>query len=200
MSKQEAQAQALEQARTALAGVDLARRLPLLGLPAPQPTGVVPFRLFAQDAVLSLPDLDLRLAASGAPVKPVDRILVLHYLLHEGPVAFADRLVSFHDVPGGAFYLGPFRARTVEPLVARFGNATEALRANLARLDTVPVPHGDLGARVHAFGPLYVTLIYQRGDEELGPSAELLFDAAVGRVFGAEDATVLASRICLALL
>jgi len=199
MSKQEAQAQALERALAALAGVDLARRLPLLGLPAPQ-AGLVPFRLFGQDAVLDLRDLGIRLAASGAPAKPADRILLLHYLMHDGPVATTDRLVSFHEIPGGAFYVDPFRARTVEPLLKRFGNDIGALRANLGRSGATFVPHGDLGARLHAFGPLYLTLIYQRGDEEFGPSAEVLFDAAVQRVFAAEDAAVLASRICLALL
>jgi hypothetical protein len=199
MSKQQAQQQALEQALTALADVDLERRLPLLGLPTAQ-DGRVPFRLFAQDALLDLSDLAIRLAASGAPAKLADRILVLHYLMHEGPVARTERLVSFHEFPGGSFYFGPFRTRTVEPLVKRFGNDLDALRTNLGRWDATPVPQGDLGACLHAFGPLYLTLIYQRGDEEFGPTAEVLFDAAALRVFGTEDAAVLASRICIGLL
>jgi hypothetical protein len=199
MSKQEALSQALEQARAALAGVDLPARLARLSLPAPQ-AGVVGFRLFGQEALLTLADLDLRLAATGAPAKPADRILVLHYLRHEGAVAFADRLVPFRDFPGGAFYLAPFRSRTVDPLVARYGNDLDSLRRSLSRFDSAAVPLGDLGARLEAFGPLSVTLIYQRGDDELGPSAEMLFDASVRRVFGADDAAALASRICLGLL
>lgn len=199
MSKQEAQMQALERALAALAGVDLTHRLSLLALPAPQ-AGRVSFRLFGQDAVLTLDTLDIRLAAAGAPAKLADRILVLHYLMHDGPVACTDRLVSFHEFVGGSFYFGPFRARTVEPLVQRFGNDLDALRANLGRFAATPVAQGDLGARLHAFGPLYLTLLYQRGDEEFGPTAEVLFDAAVQRVFGTEDAAVLASRICIGLL
>jgi len=199
MSKQEAMAQATDRALAALAGVDLPARLPRLGLPAPA-AGVLAFRLFGQDAVLRLADLDLRTVAPAATARPADRLLVLHYLRHEGNVQTADRLVPFREFPGGAFYEGPFRTRTVAPLVARFGNDLDELRGRLRRFDSTPVAMGDLGARIHAFGPLHLTLVYQRGDEELGPSAEVLFAAAVRRVFGAEDAAVLASRICLGLL
>ena len=72
--------------------------------------------------------------------------------------------------------------------------------AGIVRHHGARVPRRDLGARIHAFGPLHVTLVYYRGDEELGPSAELLFDAAIRAAFAAEDAAVLASRVCLGLL
>jgi hypothetical protein len=199
MSKTEAYALASEHAVAALSGVDLPARLSQLGLPMAH-NGRVELRFFGIDACLRLPDLRLYEAATMAPLRPADRILLLHYLLHPAPVAFADRVLAFRDFPGGAFYLAPFRLRTTVVLLDRFGNDLDLLRSRLARFDTVSVPLGDLGARVHAFGPLHVTLVYSRGDEELGPSAELLFDAAVRTVFAAEDAAVLASRICLGLL
>ncbi|MHB9138667.1 MAG: DUF3786 domain-containing protein, partial [Victivallaceae bacterium] len=43
-------------------------------------------------------------------------------------------------------------------------------------------------------------LIYRAGDDEFPPEAEVLFDAAVKRVYVAEDAAVMAGRICIGLL
>ena len=200
MSKQLAMAQATERAVAALADVDWPDRLLRLGLPAPTGDGTVSFRLFNEEVQLSLTDLQLRVSAGGVPVRAADRILVLHYLQHSGCVAAANRLVAFSEFPAGSFYLGPFRSRTVDPLLARFGNDLETLRARLTRLAAVAVPLGDVGARIRAFGPLCVTLVYRRGDDEFAPTADLLFDACFLGVFGTEDATVLASRICLGLL
>ncbi len=199
MSKAEALALAIQRATAVLSGVDLAARLARLGMPGPV-AGNVAFRLFGQDAVLSLADLQVLRPSPAAPVRPADRLLVLHYLMYEGTVDLADRLVPFREFSGGTFYLEPFRARTVAPLVARFGNDIETLRQRLSRFDSVPVPLGDLGARIHAFGPLAVTLVYRAGDEEFAAAAEVLFNPAVRSVFAAEDATVLASRLCLGLL
>ena len=43
-------------------------------------------------------------------------------------------------------------------------------------------------------------LVYHRGDEEMPPAADLLFDAATKRPYDAEVAAAIASRICLGLL
>jgi hypothetical protein len=43
-------------------------------------------------------------------------------------------------------------------------------------------------------------LVYRAGDDEFPASADLLFDACIRRVFCAEDAAVLGSRVCLGLL
>ena len=111
-------------------------------------------------------------------------------------------LVTYRNFIGGQFYLQPFLARTVQPLVARIGNDLEKLKKNLARFDwqPLPVPPGDFSARIHALGNLHVTLVYTLGDDEFPAGCEVLFDAATKRVYGAEDAAVLASRVCLGLL
>ncbi len=85
-------------------------------------------------------------------------------------------------------------------MVERIGNDLELLKKNLDRFDWEPVSLDDLGARIHAIGKVYVTLIYHLGDEEFPSSADLLFDASIKRVYPTEDAAVLASRICLSLL
>jgi hypothetical protein len=199
MSKEQAYDPAVNLAIEKLRPVDLDARCPALGLPKPQ-DNQLQFRAFGVDATLHLDDYRLVKTGTDDLLKISDRILILHYILCDVPLRFTDRLISFRELDGGQFYWPAFRGRSVQPLEKRFGNSVEQLRENLSRFDWEPVPIGDLSARIHAIGNLYVTLIYRLGDEELPPAADLLFDAAVKRVYNAEDAAVLAGRICLGLL
>lgn len=199
MPKDQAQQDAIARARAELTGVDIAGRCAALSLPEPA-DGCLLLRMFGRDCALDLDTLELSDAASGDPAKAGDLILLLHLLKCDLPVVRTGEWVSFREFTGGQFYYEPFRSRTVKPLVGRFGGDLDGLRRNLDRFDWELYPRGDVGARIRAFGPLDIVLIYNAPDEEFGASAEVLFDAAVKRALCAEDAAVLASRICIGLL
>jgi len=58
----------------------------------------------------------------------------------------------------------------------------------------------DVGSRCRMLGlPPPQGNLLRCGDEELGPAAEILFDACIRRVYTTEDVAHLASRICLGL-
>lgn len=199
MSKHSAYETAVNLAIDKLRTIDLESRCPALGLPLPHDNHIS-FRAFGVDTALDMDDFRVVNTGTGEELKISDRILILHYLLCDVPVVFTGRLISFRELDGGQFYWPAFRGRSVQPLEKRFGNDPDGLRTNLSRVDWEPVAIGDIGARIHALGNLYCTLIYRLGDEELPPAADFLFDAAVKRVYNAEDAAVLAGRICLGLL
>jgi hypothetical protein len=179
--------------------IELAERCTGLGLPEPQ-DGFIKLRAFGTDMMLRLSDYQLILANSGQPEKISDRILVLHYLLCDLPISRMDELISFRHMDSGQFYLPAFLSRSVRPLAECIGNDLALLKKNLDRFDWEPVSLGDLGARIHAVGKVYVTLVYRLGDEEFPASADILFDAGIKRAFPTEDAAVLAGRICLGLI
>lgn len=199
-NKQLAEAEAARLAAASLAGVDLAKRCRLLGLPEPGADGCVAMRLFGQDVRIVPPAFDVLLAATGQPVKTGDRILALHYLQRDLPVSPTGSYITFRDLPGGQFYFSPFRSRSITPLLKRIGNDLDLLRRHLSRFDWQPAQMGDFAARIHAVGCIEATLVYHLGDDELPAEAELLFDACVKRVFCTEDAAAIGSRICLGLL
>jgi len=199
MSKQIAQKEALRLAIAELENVDLTARCSSLGLPVPE-NGSVGLRVFGTDMILQQSDFQLIKAETGEPAKSSDCILVLHYLLCDSPISLTDKLISFRGFPEGQFYWQPFLSRTIKPLIGRIGNDLELLRKNLQRFDWEEVDMGDFGARIHAIGKLYVTLVYHRGDDEFPPTADVLFDACIKQIFVAEDVAVLASRICIGLL
>ncbi|MCP5107491.1 MAG: DUF3786 domain-containing protein [bacterium] len=199
MSWKKAHEEAIRIAVEKLQDVDIAGRCRRLGLGEPQ-NGIFKLRAFGMDMVLRLPGFEMVLGDSDTAVKAGDRILVLHYLLCDLPVVETRELISFRELTGGQFYWEPFCSRTVRPLVGRIGNDLELLKKNLDKFDWEEVSYGDFGARIHIVGRLYLTLIYRLGDDEFPPATDVLFDASVKRVYNAEDAAVLASRICLALL
>jgi hypothetical protein len=199
MAKEVARRQAVQDAVQRLEGVDWAKRCAALGLPAANERRIE-LRLLDRTCSLSLDDFSLIDKASGRALNEDLRILLLHYLAVDSAVTPTGRLVSFRDYPGGRFYEGPFRARSVEPLLRVVGNDPARLRTALSELVWESMETGDVGARIRAFGNLFVALIYRAGDEEFGPTADVLFDSAAARVLTAEDAAVLAQYLCIGLV
>jgi len=222
-NKDEALRKAIAEARRELSGIDLSVRCHLLGLCRKErgagsgeqgkereagsgergagraETSVI-FRMFGRGVRFDMQDLTLCCADSGDPVKPGDLLLLLHFLKCDFPVFQTGDLVAFRDFPGGQFYYEPFRSRSTKILLGRFGDDVESLRKNLKRLDYTPTGSGDVGAIIHAFGPLHVALVYRAGDDEFPASADFLFDSGVKRALCAEDAAVIATRVCVSLL
>lgn len=199
MSKQEAQIKALEQAIERLKNVNLAQRCQLLEFAEPK-DGKIYFRAFGSDMILDTENFDIKISGTDKPAKIGDKILVFHYLLCDIPINPTGKLITFRDFSGGQFYWQPFLSRTAEPLIKRFGNNLENLEKNLSRFDWEPEKIGDFAARIHTIGKFDITIAYNRGDEEFPADAKIFFDSCVNRVFNTEDATVLASRICIGLL
>jgi len=190
---------AIEIAIRELRTVDLTSRCPKLGLPTPE-NGQLDLRIFGADARLDLEDWAFILKATGEPARPHDLVLLLHYLSSDLPVEPSGELISFRSFPSGQFYFDVFQARSAAPLVDRIGNDLDTLRIHLDRFDWEPTEHGDLGAQIHAMGNLHLTLVYHLGDDEFPAAADILFDTCFRRALGAEDAAVMASRICIGLL
>ena len=199
MSQKAGQEESIAMAIRGLSGIDVMERCSLLGLPLPE-AGVVRLRIFGRSHLLRQADFSLVLEESGQPGKLSDHILLLHYLLCDLPIRPSGQFITFRDFPGGQFYWPSFLSRTVLPLTARIGNDLSRLPANLDRFDWEPMVLGDLSARVHVIGGLHLHLIYHCGDDEFPAALDVLYDSCAKRVYGAEDASAIAHRICLGLM
>ncbi len=198
MSKKEARLKALELAREKLHGVDMAQRGARLGF---VPDGSSLNGRAFKHAIRISQELEIATLDDAQPLPPGDVLLILHALQCERNLDESEAWHPYRAFAGGAFYLGPFRSRTVEPLQSVIGNDIELLRQRLDRhVDWTPVDRGDLGARIHGFGKLYLLLVYNKADEEFPAAAEICFNQAARQCLNTEDAAVLASRICLGLL
>lgn len=187
---------ALKAARDELQGIDIRTRCGDLGVRYSDNSNTLHFTAFGEE--LSLDTGTYFIYKKGTPV-PADvrvQILVLRYLrcgIHREP---AGKLISFRDIPGGSFYLGPFRGRSIIPLMKMIGNDVEELRRRMDRFSWRNTGTGDLGAAIRIIGSLEMVLIYRAGVEEFPPDADILFDESVKRVYGAEDIAVMAGLVC----
>jgi hypothetical protein len=191
-NKQKAVEEAVGLAVEKLKTIDMTERCKLHGIEI-SADNKINMRVFGQDMELDINDF-------SANIKPADLLLVLHYLLCDIPVKKSGKLISFREFPGGQFYYEPFLSRTVKPVIAKYGNDIENIKKRLAKFDYKEVRLGDFGAEIQAFGPFEITFIYRLGDNEFPTDAEVLFDSAFKRVFEAEDAAVIAGKICIGLL
>jgi hypothetical protein len=195
-----AQQQAIEQARDQLRASDLTRAAEHGGL-----TG--------DDTGLDVPVLDSRYRVTltglsvypveGDAAHPVDELLILRYLAHAAvqPVKPLGQVIAFRELPGGTFYKTALARRTTELLVGTFGNDTDALGRALEAFPARPleISGADVARRVQGIGHLDLMLIYRAGDEELPPSADILYDRIIGRVFRTDEVAALTTRLCLGL-
>jgi len=220
---------AIETAVAELEGVDLAERCAELGLQAPDSDGVLRVEMLGRQLEFVLPTLKtaahpidhllvLHYLLGGRLCRGLPSRPMTHLSANETPPSApaqgassalqastqptfttSGKWESFRQFPGGQFYWKPFCSRTSDKLTAEIGNDLDLLTQRLGRYRWSREDVGDFGARINVFGPVYLLLVYNCGDDEFPCEADILFDANLKRIYCAEDAVALAGRLCLGL-
>jgi len=126
------------------------------------------------------------------------KVILLHYLLgSDGSVDGQWR--SFHEFESGNLYYSVFRGRALVPLLSAFGSDPARLATASEHLGGMRMERGDASFDFLFFPRLKVNITLWKGDEEVPASANMLFDAAAGRMLGAEDLAHLAEDLVEAL-
>ncbi|RKD33786.1 DUF3786 domain-containing protein [Thermohalobacter berrensis] len=118
------------------------------------------------------------------------KTLLLRYLVNAKGIPLTGKDITYKEMPGGHVYYSNFYGRTIRKLARIFGNNIEQFEAVLKKIGGKKVSLGDVGYRVRFLNNVYMTLLLWEGDEELSPSANILFDANVIYYFDAEDLAV----------
>jgi len=123
-------------------------------------------------------------------------VLILHYLArrYKGIPAVSGEWISFKQLIGGEGYYPIFKKRAIGPLLRKHGakpesllDAAESFRAKKAQL-------GDISIVIEVFDGVPLLITMQRGDEEFGPEANILFDKSITDIFCTEDIVVLSEH------
>ena len=128
-----------------------------------------------------------------APLR--DKILILHYFTGAKGTPATARLIAYKQLPGGVSYFSAFSQRAITPLVRHFGKSPELLVKAVTELGGHEADHGDVAVTVSAFPRVPITLVLWRGDEEVAPNGNILFDANISDYLSTEDVTVLCETI-----
>ncbi len=141
--------------------------------------------------VISFPDLTVLPEGDAHELPLREKILVLHYLAQARGTTATNRLITYRDLPGGVVYFPTFSKRTTDQLTRRFGLEPELLVEASKTLGGREIDLGDTGVVINGFNRVPITLILWRGDEELAPQMNMLFDTNITDCLESEDVTVL---------
>jgi hypothetical protein len=145
---------------------------------------------------IMLPDVKILLGDGGMEASLRDKILILHYFAEAKGIPPTGKLIAYKQLPGGVSYFPAFSRRAIAPLVKHFGkNPPELLIKTAAKLGGLKADYGDVSVAINAFAHVPITLVIWRGDEELAPNGNILFDANISDYLSTEDVTVLTETI-----
>ncbi len=144
---------------------------------------------------ITLPDIEITLENSNVEVPLKDKILILRYFnLAKGTPA-TGILITYKQLPGGMDYFPAFSRRAINPLVKRFGQTPELLIRKAVIFGGDKTDYGDASITFTAFSHVPITLVLWRGDEEVAPNGNILFDANISDYLSTEDVAVLCETI-----
>jgi len=127
-------------------------------------------------------------------------LVALHHLKGCAGWKRDDEWTLFEQLPEARPFAGAFRQRTMVPLAARFGSAPSELIRSGRGLGGRPLGMGDASILLHAFPRLAVAVVVWKGDDEIPPGANLLFDRGGAGTLPAEDLSEVGISICQMLV
>lgn len=133
-------------------------------------------------------------------VSPREKLLILHYLINSKGIPFSGKLVDFREFPGGNIYYPVFEARACRPFLKCFGNNQQLLLEAALALKGSKKELGDFSVNIPVFPRVNVVFIVYRGDEELAPTAKILFDSSVSEHLSTEDVVAVCEDACHSLI
>ena len=129
-----------------------------------------------------------------------EKLLILHYLINSKGVPLSGKLIDFREFPGGNVYYPVFEARACRPFLKYFGNSQQLLLEAALALKGSKQELGDFSVNIPAFPRVGIIFIVYRGDEELAPTAKILFDSSVSEYLSTEDVVVVCEDVCHRLI
>lgn len=131
-----------------------------------------------------------RVSIEGGEAPSFIGVLILHYLLGCGPRPPTGELVTFRDIPGGEMYYTAFKARAIDKISRVFGERPRGLVEAGQSIGGVELTMGDASIELRPFPKIAIAFVVWQGDEEVPPSANILFDSGALDILPMEDLSV----------
>lgn len=149
---------------------------------------------------ITLPEVEISLVDSDDEVPMRDKLLILHYFTTAKGTPLANKFITFQELPEGSMYSPTFTQRTINPLTRYFGDDPDKLPEVSRDLGGEKTDFGDVSVTINAFSHVPITIVFWKGDEELTPQGNILFDATITDYLATEDITVLCEIITWKLI
>jgi hypothetical protein len=104
--------------------------------------------------------------------------ILLHYMTNAKDIPLKNKFIGFRELWGGNEYFYAFNNRVLKPLITIFSDRPEQLIQAGQKLDGEKSDKGEVGITIPALPRVPVTVLIWGGDDEVQPSANVLFDAS----------------------
>ena len=153
-----------------------------------------------QSYLITLPDVKVA-SLSGEEEIPIrDRILILHYLITAKGTPPSNKMITYKELPEGGNYFPTFYKRAIKPLVTHFGNEPQKLLNCAIMLGGYRANYGDVAVTIDAFRRVPITLVLWKGDDELTPEGNIMFDSNISDYLSTEDINVICETLAWKLV
>ena len=157
--------------------------------------GELRLRFLGRDYVVALPAVDIKPGKADETLVLRDKLLILHYINTAKGTPLTGRPVTFRELPAGPVYFPTYTKRAIKPFVDAFAGEPNALTSAALALGGRKGDSGDGSAVIDAFPRVAITYVLWRGDDELPPQGNILYDANIPDYLPTEDITVLTENI-----
>ena len=116
---------------------------------------------------------------SQTPVKYLEELCILSYLINAKELPLADKLVRGESLPGGQFFFKGNHRLPAKKIEDAFGDSPETIYRVSEKLDAQRQEYGDASISLLALPRIPMTIIIWKRDEEFDARASILFDQTV---------------------
>lgn len=166
----------------------------LLTFKEPRETAV---RLLSDNFTIDYKKRALFSLSCNVAAKEFTSVIILHYLIQKakGLPPLTGQWLNFRELSGIEGYYAAFRARSLAPLVRKYGNNPQGIISCLERFPGKKAEGGDAAIVIEVFTRVPALVKVWGKDEEFGADANMFFDASINHIFCTEDIVVLAQII-----
>jgi len=186
----------LEEARVDLEGVDFRKRAGVCGFDYRESDGgaQLNFVSLGVDYTIDLEKLDI-MSEDGRVMPLQMRIVVLHFLKRENPVALTGELMPLTRFPELVNYAPVIRRRSEEILERRFADRPDLLPPAVEKLGGQVLDMADASGRLLPLPQLPVTFTVYESEPGLPGEATVMFDESAPKMLHLEDLVVIAELL-----
>jgi hypothetical protein len=149
---------------------------------------------------ISLPDIEISLTESEEAIPLRDKILILHYISQARGNPLTNKVISYKELPEGTNYFPTFHKRAIKPILNHFGKEPGILVDVAEKLGGYKADYGDIAVTINAFPRVPITFVLWKGDHDLPPEGNILFDSTISDYLPIEDINVLCEVIAWRLV
>jgi len=138
-------------------------------------------KVFNREYILNCNDETIRRSDDNQIPSAETGVMILNYLsFTENNIDKTNKWVSLKEIPnGGMMFYPAFYKSSIVSLINTFGYNSSKLRKCGENLGGKEIKMGDVAFEFEVFPKVFCRVVIWEGDDEISPSATLLFDSSV---------------------